>query len=77
MYIIKLLVVLQISSSKDFQEVEELRIGLSKSLNRVEGDEVVELEAAREGDGSLDKTDCDGTGNRRAGLGSGESLKGT
>jgi len=76
MYIVELLVILQISASKDFQEVEELRIGFGKSLDWVEGDEVVELEAGGERDGSLDKTDCGGTGSRGTGLGSGESLKG-
>lgn len=76
MYIVELLIVFQISAGKDFQEVKELRIGFGKSLDGVEGDEVIKLEASGKGDGSLDKADRDGTGSRRAGLGSGESLKG-
>lgn len=55
MLVVELLVVLEISTDKDFQEGIRLGVTSGQLLDGIECDKIVKLEARREVNGSLDE----------------------
>lgn len=77
MFIVKFLIIFQISTGKDLQKIEELRVRFCKSLDCVERHKIVKLKARRKGNGSFDKADGNCTRGRGSCFLLREMLKGT